>query len=285
VGTAQALSNIPPAIVYENLENRTLLNGGSLALLIPYPVQSPVLPQLVGEDSSISSSGSGPITRTVGEALFVFNSNNQVTFQTYFCQNPNGTVNYECNGPNPNLQLNQQINATVLCYAENTNTRTVWFSAQITGGTADIRASASSNQGTLSYWAQGYGILYGKFVDTTGDGYADERSIIFDGIDIPVPNFDTQNGDVDAGNMPRTENPATFCQWRDGMYLEADYTVIDGVNNVVQWNSANLPGNPLIGTPFVGTATALLNWPLGALYNNLAYRALVNGNTLALILV
>jgi len=283
VGTAQALSNIPPSIIFEDLSNRELDDKNSLALLIPYPVQSPVPTQLFGQDSSASVKAVGSVEVPIGRAVFTFSSNNHVTLESYFCQNPDGSFNSQCDGPDPTLHLDQQINATVLCYAENVTTRTVWFSAHITGATADFRQSASSNQGTLSYWAQGYGIMYGEFIDTNGDGFADKRSIITSAVDIPVGNYDTQTGDLGTGNLPRVQDPATFCQWRDGMFLTVNYNITNGPSNVLHW--INAYSRREVGPAFVGTAAALLNWPLEALYNNLGYRQLDNGTSLALYLV
>jgi hypothetical protein len=114
---------------------------------------------------------------------------------------------------------------------------------------------------------QGRMAIGGRFRDTNGDGLAEESSIFNDFSTVALPNALSTNGMVAGAPYYPDLAPVdakTLCHQRDAMFVAADYRVVNGVTNTVQWQSED--GN-LVGSSFVGTAEALAAIPSGVEYS------------------
>jgi hypothetical protein len=174
-------------------------------------------------------------------------------------------------GADGSLTQRASFNVKVQCLSADKATHTVWFSGTITAAVIDPAQPAEEVQQEQSIIAAGHMILFGRLRDTNNDGSADQRSILAEGATTPYPNAlltSADNGTVWSpwfvnGNGTSAD---TACLLHDGAFQNADYQVVDGPSNQVQWLDPSDDTTP-IGNPFTGTAAALAAPPAQAQYN------------------
>jgi hypothetical protein len=183
----------------------------------------------------------------------------------------NGAVDPTCSGPDKTLYEVAYADVEIGCLVADETTRTVWFSGRTLQGD-DQRLPQELRLQEHDIIAQGNEIVLGRFQDVDGDGSADLRSLFLSMATTPYPNALTVNGAIaspwylqrNADLVGGTLSATNACLARNAIYVSADYEVIYGVNNGVQWLSGN--GTPT-GIPIPGTAENLANPPSAALYN------------------
>ena len=160
-------------------------------------------------------------------------------------------------------------NVHVQCMSADTSTHTVWFSGLVTAGT-ETRVPASVQQQEQSIIAAGNLILYGRLHDGNGDGSADQRSLFVTQATTAYANAYLSSDDNGTIASPWfiNGNPtsgATACLQHDGMFQTADYQVVNGPTNQVQWLDPN--DEPTVGPAFTGTAANMANPPTASVYS------------------
>ena len=187
-------------------------------------------------------------------------------FQQYGCLT-NGSFDPICSGSDTTLHQVAYENAKVACFAADAATRTVWFSGRVVA-TDDQRISAELLQQEQGLLAQGKLIVVGRFQDTNGDGIADVRSLFLTQATTPYPNALTTDGEIGSPwflSAAGYSSAANACLQRDQAYLSADYQVVNGSTNGVQWLDPN-DATP-IGSPITGNAANMANPPAASLYS------------------
>jgi hypothetical protein len=188
-------------------------------------------------------------------------------FQQYACLT-NGFYDPSCSGPDKTLHQVGYENANVACLTADAATKTVWFSAQVTA-VDDQRIAPELLQQEQNILAQGKLIVIGRFRDTNEDGIADVRSLFPTGSTSPFPNALTTDHAIGSPwfiYAAGYSSAANACLQRDGAYLSADYEVVSGAANIVQWLDPSDDSTP-IGSPIPGTASNMANPPPAAQYS------------------
>lgn len=161
-------------------------------------------------------------------------------------------------------------NVKVECLTDDKSTGTVWFSGLVTAGD-DLRLGAEVDQQQQTIIAAGNMILYGRLRDSNGDGSADQRSLFITQATTAYPNAYLSSGDNGTIASPwfisgNATSAATACLLQDTAFQTADYQVVDGPSNQVQWLDPN--GNPLNPPVIVtGTAANMSNPPAQSVYS------------------
>jgi hypothetical protein len=187
--------------------------------------------------------------------------------QQYACLT-NGSFDPTCSGPDTTLYQVAYENAKVACFAADAATRTVWFSGQVVA-VDDQRIPAELLQQEQGILAQKKLIVIGRLQDTNGDGTADVRSLFMTVATTSYPNALTTDGDLGSPwfiSAAGYSSAANACLQRDNAYLSADYDVVNGSTNTVQWLDPNDDITP-IGSPITGTAANMANPPAAARYS------------------
>ena len=136
-----------------------------------------------------------------------------------------------------------------------------WFRSAPAG---EVQAQEQQiiDDGNLNLWM--------RLSDTNGDGIVDKTSFIVWNATTAYPNAlleSSDNGTV-FGPWWITGNgtsAANTCLLHDDAYGVADYKVVDGPNNQVQWLE---PDNvTTVGNPFTGTAANLADPPPASVFN------------------
>jgi hypothetical protein len=149
------------------------------------------------------------------------------------------------------------------------STGTVWFSGLVTAGN-DLRLPVGMQQQEQSIIAAGNMILYGRLRDSNGDGSADQRSLFITQATTAYPNALLSSGDNGTIATPwfingNATSAGTACLLHDSAFQTADYEVVDGPSNQVQWLEPD--DSTPVGSPITGTATNLMNPPAQSVYS------------------
>jgi hypothetical protein len=227
------------------------------------------------EGSSFTQTSNVTGTQVTGQLDFTVDAkearNGSITgtfaSQQYACLT-NGLFDPSCSGPDTTLHQVGYENANVACLTADAATKTVWFSAQVTA-VDDQRIAPELRQQEQNILAQGKLIVIGRFRDTNGDGIADVRSLFPTGSTSPFPNVLRTNNEIGSPwfiYATAYSSAANACLQRDGAYQSADYKVVNGAANIVQWLDPSDDTTP-IGSPITGTATNMANPPAAALYS------------------
>jgi hypothetical protein len=157
----------------------------------------------------------------------------------------------------------------VECLSADKTTGTVWFSGLVTAGN-DQRLPTEQQQQEQNIISSGNLILLGRFRDTNGDGIADERSLFLTDATTGYPNallLSSDNGTVTSPWFISGDgtSAASACLLHDNGYLAADYNVVDGPTNQVQWLEPD--DSTPVGSPITGTAAALSSPPSQSVYS------------------
>jgi hypothetical protein len=160
-------------------------------------------------------------------------------------------------------------NVQVQCLSADTSTHTVWFSGLISAGD-DLRQPASVQQQEQSIISAGKLILYGRLHDGNGDGSADQRSLFVTQATTAYPNAYLSSADNGTIANPwfisgNATSAASACLAHDSAFQAADYQVVDGPTNQVQWLDPN--DSTTVGSPITGTATNMANPPAQSIYS------------------
>jgi len=187
----------------------------------------------------------------------------------------NGVFNSSCSGPDKTLYQLAYNNVNVECLSADASTGTIWFSGRVVAGD-DLRLPAEQRQQQQSIIAAGNLILVGRFTDQNHDGIADNRSLFLSMATTGYPNALLQSGDNGTITNPWFLQPiadaaggsltaANACLTHDNAYLQADYKVVNGPLNQVQW--LQLDDVTTVGNPITGTASNLANPPPASSYS------------------
>jgi hypothetical protein len=130
-------------------------------------------------------------------------------------------------------------------------------------------------------------ILLGRLSDANGDGIADTRSVFVTEATTGYPNALVASADNGTVGGPWWINghgtsAANACLLHDDAYTTADYKVIDGPNNQVQWLEPDDAAT--VGVPFTGTAANLSNPPAQSVYSGASFVLTLLSHTLELTL-
>jgi hypothetical protein len=160
-------------------------------------------------------------------------------------------------------------NVKVDCLSADKSTGSVWFSGVVTAGN-DLRLPAEMQQQEQSIIAAGNMILYGRLRDSNGDGSADQRSLFVTQATTAYPNALLSSADNGTIATPwfingNATSAATACLLHDSAFNTADYDVVDGPSNQVQWLEPD--DTTTVGGPITGTATNLMNPPAQSVYS------------------
>jgi hypothetical protein len=159
-------------------------------------------------------------------------------------------------------------NVKIQCLSADKSTGTVWFSGLVTAGN-DLRLGDTQQQEQNIIAARQL-ILYGRLRDSNGDGSADQRSLFITQATTAYPNAYLSSGDNGTISTPwfingNATSAATACLSHDSAFQTADYQVVDGPTNQVQWLEPD--DSTTVGSPITGTASNLANPPSGSVYN------------------
>ena len=160
-------------------------------------------------------------------------------------------------------------NVKVQCLSADKNSGTVWFSGTVTAGN-DTRIPADEQAQEQSLIAADQLILFGRLRDTNNDGSADQRSLFVTQATMPEPNAYLSSADNNTIANPwwiggNATSPDTACLLHDTAFQTADYQVVDGPTNQVQWLTPD--DSTTVGSPFTGTAANLSNPPTQSVYS------------------
>jgi hypothetical protein len=184
--------------------------------------------------------------------------------QVYGCLT-NGTFDPTCSGPDTTLYQLGHTDVKIACLSADKPSGTVWLSGRVLDGD-DQRVPAELRQQEQDIIAQRNMIFVGRFQDINGDGTADNRSLFLTLATTSYPNVLTTNGDIGTPWYNGTTSGASACLARDsGTYIQADYQVVNGAANTVQWLEPD--DSTPVGSPFQGTAANLATPPAASLYN------------------
>lgn len=192
--------------------------------------------------------------------------NGTLNFQTYGCLT-NGSFDPICSGADTTLHELGHEDVKIACLTADGATRTVWFSGQVVA-VDDQRIPAELLQQEQGILAQKKLIVVGRLRDTNGDGTADVRSLFLTQATTPYPNALTTGGDIGTPwfiSAAGYSSAANACLQRDQAYLSADYQVVNGSTNTVQWLDPD--DTTPIGSPITGTAANMANPPAASLYS------------------
>jgi hypothetical protein len=190
-----------------------------------------------------------------------------LNFQDYNCLT-DGSFDPLCSGPDKTLHQVAHQDAKIACLTADAATRTVWFSAHVKG-LDDQRIPAELLQKEQGILAQGKLIVIGRFRDADGDGTADVRSLFLTLATAAYPNALTTNGTIGTPwfiSAAGYSSAANACLQRDNAYVSADYQVVNGSTNTVQWLDP-IDGSTPIGSPVTGSAGNMANPPPAAQYS------------------
>jgi hypothetical protein len=241
---------------------------------------------LDGDSISIKGSASSPSTLptgsgdiTVGRLDFAIDAKQtqKGTTGTYdariFACLTNGQFDPECSGPDKTFHPIGHQKGMIRCLSANSETHTIWFSGKITEILQhDLRTPPEYNQLIAELVQKGDWIFYGRLQDTDGDGIADNRSFFSEQADHAVPNVITTDGTVWSSGYLNSQGDLTggnltgsnACLGRDLLMQAADYVVVNGNENQIQWLGA------FNAEPFddvvEGTASTMAQPPAGVIY-------------------
>ena len=159
-------------------------------------------------------------------------------------------------------------NMTVACLSADTVTGTVWFSGQVTAAD-DQRLPSAAQAQEQQILDDGNLILIGRFADPNGDGIVDTRSVFGTLATTGYPNAFVASSDNGVITSPWFINgngtsAANACLLHDSAFTAADYKVVDGETNQVQWLAPD--DATTVGDPFTGTAANLSDAPAQSIY-------------------
>lgn len=160
-------------------------------------------------------------------------------------------------------------NVKVQCLSADKSTGTVWFSGLVTAGN-DLRQPAEQQTQAQSIIAAGNLILYGRLHDSNNDGSADQRSLFNTQATTAYPNALLSSADNGTISTPwfisgNATSAASECLLHDSAFQQADYQVVDGQSNQVQWLAPD--DSTTVGSQFTGTAANMASPPAASLYS------------------
>src|SRR5712692_9271054 len=195
---------------------------------------------LKGGSYTVSTSILGTVV--TGRVQFSINAQKSATgavagtlaMQVYGCLT-NGAYDPGCSGPDTTLYQLGYTDVKIACLSADKPSGTVWLSGRVLGGD-DQRLPAEPHQQEQDIIGQKNMIFVGRLQDINGDHTADNRSLFLNMATTSYPNASTTNGDIETPWFNGTTSGDSACLARDGgPYNEADYRVVNGAANTVQW--------------------------------------------------
>jgi hypothetical protein len=193
-----------------------------------------------------------------------------------------GSFDPTCPGPDTSLHQVGYQDVEIDCLAADPATRTVWFSGR-TLAAEDQRLPEQLADQEQQIIANGDEYLFGRLRDLDGDGSADVRSLFLGLARTAYPNAVTIDDSI--------ENPwfiapgwsaASACLDHDAAFVTADYQVINGSTNSVQWLEPD--DTTPVGPPFTGSAANLSVPPAQSRYDLSGITRTLQTDGLSLIL-
>jgi hypothetical protein len=243
------------------------------------PHGGPAAPAIGIKGSSFSVSvNAAPTPTVVGRFEVTFDARKNgrkasgtLSFRSFGCLTAN-VWDPGCTGADTSMHQVGYGDVAIDCLVADAPTHTVWFSGRTKRG-VDLRLPFEELLQELSIIDNRDEVVFGRLRDSDGDGSADERSLFFSTAKVPYPNALTIDAvDFSPWHLAAYDaaigspmSSANACTARDALYTNADYQVIDGSTNELQWHDANTYA--LIGSTFEGTAANLANPPLAAIYD------------------
>jgi hypothetical protein len=174
-------------------------------------------------------------------------------------------------------------NVKVKCMSANKSTGNVWFSGLVTAGD-DQRlggTGTAERQQLQNIIAAGNLILYGRL--HVSNGSADQRSLFVTQATTAYPNAYLSSGDDGTLASPwfisgNATSAASACLLHDNAFQTADYQVVDGPSNQVQWLEPD--DTTTVGSPFAGTAANMMSPPTASVYSLASFNRTLGSPTL-----
>ena len=247
------------------------LAPGAIAKDRPSGPKIKVVGSSFSESLGVTSSVLGRLEMTFNAKSDKGKASGTLSFKNFGCLTA-GAYDPVCGGHDTTLHQTGFADVAIDCLVADATTHTVWFSGKTLRG-IDLRQPLEGALQEQYIINAGDEITYGRLQDVNGDGSADLRSLLLNQARKPYPNALSFDGAISSTWFQQTfvtllggpMTSANTCRPRDAMYLGADYTVITGSTNSVDWLDANtqIP----LGSPVLGDASHMANPPSQAVYD------------------
>jgi hypothetical protein len=193
-----------------------------------------------------------------------------------------GSFDPTCSGPDTSLHQLGYQDVEIDCLAADPATRTVWFSGRTLAAEDQRLPEELANQ-EQQIIANGDEYLFGRLRDLDGDGSADVRSLFLGLARAAYPNAVTIDDSIEnPWFIARGWTAASACLDHDAAFVTADYQVVDGATNWVQWLEPD--DTSPVGPPFPGSAANLSVPPAQSRYDLSGVSRTLQTDGLSLIL-